>query len=62
MKGLNLNNQIVSQVPYPGQGTSAMGTRVWNENLAAFRTSEPLRVTPPTIDAPVATPREGDAW
>jgi hypothetical protein len=37
-----------------------MGNRVWNENLAAFRTSEPLRAEPPTIDAPVASARESD--
>jgi hypothetical protein len=38
-----------------------MGTRIWNENLAAFWVQAPLVAPEPTIDAPVACAREGEA-
>jgi hypothetical protein len=50
-----------TRVPLPGQGIDVMGTRIWNENLAAFWVQAPLVAPEPTIDAPVACDRESEA-
>jgi hypothetical protein len=53
---------ILPQMRLVAQEGLTMRCRVWNENLAAFWVAAPLASVPePTIDAPTACEREGEA-